>query len=223
MAQPAMTNFFLHCRSFNIVTEHFPGIGITTINTTTKHYNFPQPQDPKMSVSSRQAIFAFIIGVLLNFLQVKYQGKDESPFETHPTTMFVAIASLLVYCLSYDAKLRISAGYNYFLRIIMALSAPLSLASILSVLFPKSLYPSLFTLSIMFSVSQLPAPFQIRTIWSWLMKAVINITYKFCHQPHQQPGERRRGALMDIVQRLPWLPAAAEHAIVVNQMDMLPF
>lgn len=42
-------------------------------------------------MSTRQAVFAFVVTVLLSFVQVKYQGKDQSPFETHPKAIFASI------------------------------------------------------------------------------------------------------------------------------------
>ena len=63
--------------------------------------------------NSRHAIQAFLVSALLDLLQLKYQGKSASPFETHPITMWVAIASLLLYCLAlaYDAEQRFSSTY----------------------------------------------------------------------------------------------------------------
>ncbi|KAL3497548.1 hypothetical protein ACH5RR_040280 [Cinchona calisaya] len=159
---------------------------------------------------SRQANFAFVVAVLLNFLQVKCQGKDESPFETHPKTMLAAIVSLLVYCLSYDAKLRIPANtsstytyFNYSVHGCMAIFGHLSLASVLSVLFPEFLCPILFSLSILLSLLQLP-PSGFKTIWGWLMKASIYIIDKFHHQPDDHQGR----PLIELVQYyLAWLPA----------------
>ncbi|KAL7199443.1 hypothetical protein ACSBR2_021669 [Camellia fascicularis] len=60
------------------------------------HYYFSQGLH---SSDSCHAVLAFILPLLLSLLQLKYQGnKDISPFDTHPTYVLVAIASLLLYC-----------------------------------------------------------------------------------------------------------------------------
>ncbi|KAL3731221.1 hypothetical protein ACJRO7_028143 [Eucalyptus globulus] len=43
-------------------------------------------------------ILSLIIPVVLNFIAVKYQGNSNSPFETHPITIFLSIFTLLFYC-----------------------------------------------------------------------------------------------------------------------------
>ncbi|KAL3499630.1 hypothetical protein ACH5RR_038723 [Cinchona calisaya] len=174
---------------------------------------FSLTQDKIMS--SRLAIFAFVVTVLLGFIQVKYQGKDHSPFETHPKTIFVAISCLLVYFLSCDAKLKlgpskISAYYACFLEINMAFSGPLLLASLSSFLFPESLCPLIFSLSIFFSICEISQS-QARRVLQWLRAAILD---KFSYRIHQQG--RRRGGLISV--KLPWLP---EHAYI-DQAIILP-
>ncbi|KAF8020576.1 hypothetical protein BT93_G1111 [Corymbia citriodora subsp. variegata] len=43
-------------------------------------------------------ILTFIVPVLINFIEIKYQGKSVSPFDTHPITIFLSIFNLLLYC-----------------------------------------------------------------------------------------------------------------------------
>ena len=133
--------------------------------------------------------------MLLTLLQVKFQGNAESPFETHPNTVFLAIANILFYCLAYDAKLRICEyqqhpssssniyiAHNNFICCSMAIFGPLSLASILSMLVPERLCPLLFSLAILFTLCQLP-PNLIKPIWNWLKAFIRN---KFCSQPQER-------------------------------------
>lgn len=54
-------------------------------------------------------LVAFVFPAVIGLLQLKYQGSNESPFQTHPIKMFFTIASFLIFCFSYDAKLRISS------------------------------------------------------------------------------------------------------------------
>ncbi|KAL3730129.1 hypothetical protein ACJRO7_027173 [Eucalyptus globulus] len=44
------------------------------------------------------AIVTFIVPVLVNFVVLKYQGTRDSPFDTHPFTIFLIIFTLLLYC-----------------------------------------------------------------------------------------------------------------------------
>ncbi|KAL3497536.1 hypothetical protein ACH5RR_040268 [Cinchona calisaya] len=200
-AAAATTNVFIQ---FNVLE-----IKVDSSTTSMRNYNNIIPQSHDIA-SSLQAIFTFIISVLFSFLQLKYKGKEESPFETHPKTMFLAIASFFSYCISYDAKLRISANvhdsytnYKWFINSTMVFFGSLSLASLSSVLLPESLCLLVFSLSILFSLCQLRLPSRIQTIWKWLkLRAAINIRDKFYDQPQQ--GRRRRRGLVSV--QLPWIP-----------------
>ena len=55
--------------------------------------------------STKHTIFAStIIAVLLCFIQMKYENKNFSPFDTHPKTMNASILNLLIYCISSMAE-----------------------------------------------------------------------------------------------------------------------
>ncbi|KAJ0053994.1 hypothetical protein Pint_00186 [Pistacia integerrima] len=43
-------------------------------------------------------IFLFLIPVMLGLLQVEYQSKNVSPFDTHPINMWVFLAATFIYC-----------------------------------------------------------------------------------------------------------------------------
>ncbi|KAJ6741646.1 PROTEIN putative-RELATED [Salix viminalis] len=61
-------------------------------------------QDQQTTPNSTHAIFTFIMPVLLCFLQLMYQGKDYSPFDTHPITMWIALTCVLAYCVIYGVE-----------------------------------------------------------------------------------------------------------------------
>ncbi|KAF8038622.1 hypothetical protein BT93_B1220 [Corymbia citriodora subsp. variegata] len=44
------------------------------------------------------AIFTFIVPILVDFITMKYQGMPDSPFNTHPVTIFLTIFTLLLHC-----------------------------------------------------------------------------------------------------------------------------
>ncbi|WMV43577.1 hypothetical protein MTR67_036962 [Solanum verrucosum] len=98
--------------------------------------------------------FGFFFTILLNFLQLKYQGNNNTdPFSTHPKTMRVSVTSLVLYCLIYAIKLIFSRHYMYrkFSDHVMIFFSSLSLASTASVLFPDSVSPVLYFLCFLLS------------------------------------------------------------------------
>ncbi|KAL3497532.1 hypothetical protein ACH5RR_040264 [Cinchona calisaya] len=210
MSEAARPTNFFYPQPGTIVNVQFRE---NTINMT-RNYHFPQNiQD--IIAASRQAVFAFLVSALLNFLQIKYQGKAESPFETHPKAMFVAILTLLLYCLSYDAKLRFSTTHQNvsFVNISMAIFGPLSVAALSSVLFTEFLGPQVpFSVAILYSFYQLLRS-EIEATWKRVLEVIKKM---FCDQP-QQVGRSRRGGLVSV--QLPnWLP---DHAIR-DQVDIFP-
>ncbi|KAF8033009.1 hypothetical protein BT93_D1791 [Corymbia citriodora subsp. variegata] len=99
------------------------------------------------SPSHPHGCFTFIIQVLVNLIQVKYQGQPESPFDTHPFTTFISIFSLLLYCfLALLDHLFVSLitlrppcpCARVLIRSLMTLAASLSVASLASFLFRGS-------------------------------------------------------------------------------------
>ena len=95
------------------------------------------------------AAFAFTILAILGLLQVKYQGKDKTPFDSHPKTISLAILSLLIYGFAYGIQLGLpSARYNRIVgdmvHFCMFLAGSLSIAATVSFLFPDSVRPLLF-------------------------------------------------------------------------------
>ncbi|OIT19633.1 hypothetical protein A4A49_63750, partial [Nicotiana attenuata] len=102
-------------------------------------------------------ILGFFFTILLNFLQLKYQGNDKTdPFQTHPKTMRVSVTSLLLYCLIYGVKQRFSCHPLYrkfsdLVNHVMVFFSSLSLASTASVLFPDSISPVVYLLCFLLS------------------------------------------------------------------------
>ncbi|KAJ0111537.1 hypothetical protein Patl1_00200 [Pistacia atlantica] len=64
------------------------------------HHNFPSFPDEQLSISSnpQHTIFLFLIPVMLALLQVEYQSKSVSPFETHPISMSVFLGATFIFC-----------------------------------------------------------------------------------------------------------------------------
>ncbi|CAI9095730.1 OLC1v1031726C1 [Oldenlandia corymbosa var. corymbosa] len=202
----------------------FPGSGTLVFNvrfreTTIQiigfiNCHFHHPTHPEMIITSRQAIFAFITAVVVSFLQLMYQGKGESPFKTRPKTIWAAIASLFLYCLSHDAKLRSSAinrsrfsAHQPVAYMGMAIFGPLSLASMSSLLFPGNFGPFLYLAAILYSISLSPICL-VRKAWNWFEAMKESRLYgQYDHD------ERRKGSV-----QIPWF---GEHHISC-QVDPLP-
>ncbi|CAN4127665.1 unnamed protein product [Withania somnifera] len=97
-------------------------------------------------------ILGFNFTILINFLQLKYQGNNKTdPFQTHPKTMRVSVISLLVYCLIYGVKQRFSCHpiyrkLSYLVHNVMVFFSSQSLASTASLLFPDPLSHVVFFL-----------------------------------------------------------------------------
>jgi len=122
----------------------------------TQSYIFYMYQEQSTTTCSL-TVFGFFFTILLNFLQLKYQGNNNTdPFSTHPKTMRVSVTSLLLYCLIYSIKLKFSRHYMYrkfsdLVHHVMIFFSSLSLASTASVLFPDSVSPVLYFLCFLLS------------------------------------------------------------------------
>ena len=106
-----------------------------------------------MPNSSHAILFTLISPVVLNLLELWYQGKAVTPFDTHPKTMSFGIACFLAYCLAYGFELNcfvswLSPTHAPTLRSSMVVFGSLSSVSFLSILFPDSVQPILFRLCI---------------------------------------------------------------------------
>ncbi|CAI9095633.1 OLC1v1031622C1 [Oldenlandia corymbosa var. corymbosa] len=112
------------------------------------------------------AAFAFAIFLILGFLQLKYQGKEKSPFESHPTAMSVAVISLLLYCFANGIEQRLSSNACRSrrgriprwacdaLRWGMLLTASLSVATTATFLMPASVRPLFLAFYLMMVVGE---------------------------------------------------------------------
>ncbi|KAF7846986.1 hypothetical protein BT93_L3511 [Corymbia citriodora subsp. variegata] len=88
------------------------------------------------------AILAFLVTILINLVEVKYQGNRASPFDTRPFATSLTIFCLLFYCsLSFVAHLSLVPDCcARALLILMVLTASLLVASLTSLLFPSSFH-----------------------------------------------------------------------------------
>ncbi|KAL7182717.1 hypothetical protein ACSBR1_041409 [Camellia fascicularis] len=152
----------------------FGQINVAFLSMT--HYYFSQGLH---SSASCHAILAFILPLLLSFLQLKYQGnKNRSPFDTHPKSVGVSIASLLLYCFVYDAELRSSENhrhqtYAFIARRGMVCFGWLAVVSLASILLPDSLGLPLYFLYILFLAGELLRR-HLQMLWNWVHQIIVS-------------------------------------------------
>ncbi|GFZ08537.1 hypothetical protein Acr_20g0003450 [Actinidia rufa] len=122
------------------------GLNVAFINI--RYIIFQQQHKPV----SRNTFLALFIPVILNFLELKYQGTAFSPFQTHPTTMHFAVVVLLLYCFAYDFGTRLGfPAYAHIFRGGKAVFGWLLSVSLASVLFQDFVWIAPFFLFTLFS------------------------------------------------------------------------
>ncbi|KAF7138579.1 hypothetical protein RHSIM_Rhsim07G0111100 [Rhododendron simsii] len=116
-------------------------------------FAFAMELEPRFAQLGRGGMGLFV-PVLLSLLQIKYQGNQISPFETHPISMVIFVASLLLYCLGYNAKSRWPT-YALIISRAMVAFGSLSVVSLASILFPNSFRPVLYFLYVLVTAAEL--------------------------------------------------------------------
>ncbi|WOH16341.1 hypothetical protein DCAR_0935892 [Daucus carota subsp. sativus] len=115
----------------------------------------PRVYDDTHSILARIGV---AVSVLIAALKLKYQSTRGSPFQDHPKTMAIAIASFLASCLAckiFNSCTSLSSTFRALLHHIVRLMGLISLASLSSVIFStstSSIMPSLVVYT-MFSLS----------------------------------------------------------------------
>lgn len=105
--------------------------------------------------NSSHSIFSLLTSLLLNFLLLKYQNQDKTPFETHPKSIYCAITNFLAYSILHDIEKRFSpqrrrsCTYVVVHDYTMLLMGSLRVASLGSILLPDSACPVLYLLCLM--------------------------------------------------------------------------
>ncbi|KAI8546631.1 hypothetical protein RHMOL_Rhmol07G0134300 [Rhododendron molle] len=170
-------------------------INVAFINITS--YNILQQRPVP---STRHCVFAFLISALFDFLQLRYQGAGGtvSPFQTHPTTMWVALFSLLLYCIAYELK----PSFIQMGRGGMGLFGSILSVSLASVLFHNSVSLALYFLYVLFSNREmLCSGFEV--FWSWIHQRMVpdrfrRVTRSINWRCFAAPVSTNRGGLLPL-------------------------
>ena len=134
-----------------------PQFDFVFLNLLFFRYYFFEAED---TATSLHTVISFAISVLLNFLLLKYQGKNESPFDTNPKTVSFGVSCLLLYCFTNECAQRISSGrglgrFACAIHRCVLLFGCLSVASLASLLYSDSATPAIFVLCSMIAVGDL--------------------------------------------------------------------
>ncbi|EEF47630.1 conserved hypothetical protein [Ricinus communis] len=152
-------------------------------------YNIQNGQQQLITSTSLHAILAFVVPVLLDFIEIKCQGSSKSPFETHPVTTQFAIASLLAYSIAYGIELAFPSRLS---QAIMMIIGSCSLASLASLLLPDAARPVPYVLYTSLLVGEL---YGVATkLCRWIHpRLVLNTTSSFW-----APNMRRTTSLLPL-------------------------
>lgn len=156
--------------------------------------NFPQEQP---AATNLQTVLAFIMSSILSLTELKYQGKEISPFDKHPVLMSVSVACLLTYWLAYVIEFARFINFSSLTKVqaihcVMILLGSLSVGSSASIIFLDSVQLSFFFLYTLLTLcalfhSQLKLPY--RMIPQMILAKLFGASY---------PQERRvRGTSTD--------------------------
>ncbi|KAJ0111211.1 hypothetical protein Patl1_00198 [Pistacia atlantica] len=105
-------------------------------------HNFPSfpGEQPSISSNRHHMIFLFLIPVMLGLLQVEYQSKNVSPFDTHPINMWVFLAATYIYCVGLATNLELqnhsTTTYSKIISHVILSSGALASVTLALVLFP---------------------------------------------------------------------------------------
>ncbi|GFS33488.1 hypothetical protein Acr_00g0028770 [Actinidia rufa] len=124
-------------------------------------------QQQHIPVSGNTWFLALFVPVILDFLELKYQGTAFSSFQTHPKTMRFAVVALLLYCFAYDFETRLrSPAYAHVFRGGKAVFGLLLSVSLASVLFQDFVWIALFFLFTLLSNREtLNSTFKVMYDW----------------------------------------------------------
>ncbi|KAH7576291.1 hypothetical protein JRO89_XS01G0028100 [Xanthoceras sorbifolium] len=93
--------------------------------------------------SRHHFVFIHVIPLLIGLLQVDYQSKNASPFDTHPINMWIFFAATAIYCLGLSIKMDSQNHQSTYSQIItghfILCSGALSSVSLASIFLPRLL------------------------------------------------------------------------------------
>lgn len=113
-----------------------------------------QRQNHNDDANSPHSILIFLTSLLLNFLLLKFQCLNTTPFQTHPKTTYLSVLTFLGYVLARAALLRLSSwlryrpAYAYVVERFVLTFGSLAAVSLASLLSPDRSRPVLYLLCV---------------------------------------------------------------------------
>ncbi|KAH7864845.1 hypothetical protein Vadar_034545 [Vaccinium darrowii] len=127
-----------------------------------------------MSSTTCHVVYGFFITTLIGILQLKYQNKKVSPFETHLTPIRTFVATMCIYSLAMVGKIiakKYSAKCYEIFSHVSILSGALSSVSLATIFLPPSL-SSLIMFIIWAIFFAIVALYLFHTLYKWLYQKI---------------------------------------------------
>ncbi|CAK9159392.1 unnamed protein product [Ilex paraguariensis] len=125
------------------------------------------------------AVFKYLVPVLVALVAMKYQTKNEDPFEARPINMWCFCIAICIYCLAKGRRNKIQssvANYSPIIDHVILLFGVLASVSLISVLLPR--IPELLTFAVILVVLIIVALNKHKRGCCWLCDGIANlVTY----------------------------------------------
>ncbi|KAG5538642.1 hypothetical protein RHGRI_019264 [Rhododendron griersonianum] len=128
------------------------------------------------SFTTCHAVYTFLVTTLIGLLQVKYQNKNVSPFETHLTSIRSFVIAVFIYCLVTVGKIitkNYGANCSKILGYVSLISGTLSSVS-LAVIFLPTLLSSVIMFIIWAILFAMVARFLYKAIYQWFYQKIVD-------------------------------------------------
>ncbi|KAG5538644.1 hypothetical protein RHGRI_019265 [Rhododendron griersonianum] len=129
-----------------------------------------------ISSTTCHVVYAFLVTTLIGLLQVKYQNKNVSPFETHPSTIQTFVMTMCSYSLATVGKSitkKYDANCSKIFGHVSTISGALSSVS-LAVIFLKTSLSSLIMFIIWAILFATMARYLYQKIYQWFYQMSAN-------------------------------------------------
>ena len=129
-------------------------------------YDWQSEQDFISSAPCHE-VFIFLITSLIGLIQVDYQSKSLSPFDTHPISLWTSFAAINIFSMGLAIKMELqtrSPSYSKILSQVIYISGVLSSASLASTLFP-----GLFIILVILAIMLIYILYKL--MYKWIVRA----------------------------------------------------
>ncbi|KAL0007794.1 hypothetical protein SO802_009296, partial [Lithocarpus litseifolius] len=128
-----------------------------------------------ISSAPTHVVFVFLIQSLIGLIQVEYQSKSLSPFDTHPISMWTSFGAICIYSLGLATKMEPkarSASYSKVLSHVILISGVLSSASLASTLLPRFIIWAILPIMLTYILN--------KHVYKWLYQEIVKANYHAC-------------------------------------------